>query len=610
MSEGKQEIRIEKSKKPRVVLSSIFLLLGSVSFIAMLVVARREELFSSAEGNAYITGLVVLILSFSIMFWIGTGWWFVNLVKPLPRPKHGVDFKLFWMGLITSASILLLTFILSLARSYNNYITGEYAWIAWIAFSIVGLFIAGGAWHVARLVKPSIASRMRRRHPARKGGKVLFLVTCASIIAGTVTSHAMLLQNASGTGEAGMFYLESGTENTSVILLIGDGMGHPHMELGRLVEFGPEGESSASRFPHATNVSTSNIDGGITDSAAAGTAIATGVRTQTGRISTSWNDKNITTILEIAKEQGYATGLISICHLTHATPAVFAAHQPSRNMFLEIAGDMVDHEVDLLLGGGRDDDYLGTHISHMQSSGYEYATNKTTLMAFNSTPALGLFANKDLPKAQDYTNETAAPTLLEMTQKGIELLNETGKPFFLMVEASAIDWAGHANDKVYAAHEMIEFDKVINHSINLATADNTLQVLLTADHETGGLQITGHEFTTALPGPGDSLEEKIQKRTDRANEISVSWSTGGHTNDDVIFAGMGPYASQITNASLNTDIFSIMRLAIEGIDGPVQAGINTGYFPVVYVYVAIAGVGITIAVLAGISIKRKLRGSR
>jgi len=346
-------------------------------------------------------------------------------------------------------------------------------------------------------------------------------------------------------------------------------------------------------------VSTNNIDGGTTDSAAGGTAIATGTRTQNGRISTSPDGANLTTIIEIAKNKGYATGLVTICQLTDATPAVFAAHRSSRAMFSEIAADMAGHGLDLLLGGGRSTSYFGSQIANLLADGYSYAMNKTELAGIASTPALGLFASGNLPKVQDYTDASAEPSLLDMVVKGIELLNATGKPFFLMVEESAIDWACHANDPVYAAQEMIMLDKIINYTINLAEAPEAkIQVLVTADHETGGLQILGTgSLTGPLPNDSLPLAENIQRRTDRANQVNVSWSTGGHTQTRVILAGIGPYTSQIHNARYNIDTFSLMRMAIEGKSGPVEQ--IAGRFPTVwYVYIAFGGIAGTAVVLA------------
>lgn len=139
---------------------------------------------------------------------------------------------------------------------------------------------------------------------------------------------------------------------TSIILLIGDGMGMNQIEYGRLIEYG-DGNSSILSFPFQTTISTDNIDGVTTDSAASATSIATGIKTLNGRIGMNWigtaSPKNI---IEIAKTHGYATGLVAKAYLTHATPAAFAAHQYNRGMHEKIAQDIANLEVDVLLGGG------------------------------------------------------------------------------------------------------------------------------------------------------------------------------------------------------------------------------------------------------------------
>ena len=234
----------------------------------------------------------------------------------------------------------------------------------------------------------------------------------------------------------------------------------------------------------------------------------------------------------------------------------------------------------------------------MQADNYTYATNKTALAAINSTRALGLFASGGMPKTQTYTNVSQIPTLLEMVVKGIELLNATGKPFFLMIEESYIDSGGHGNDPETVAHEMIMMDKVINHTINFAIADGHTQVLLSADHETGGLQILGTSgLTGPLPNEALPLANNTQRRTDRANQVQVSWSTTGHTNTRVILAGIGPYTSQISHARFNIDIFSLMRMAIEGVSGPVEQ-VGDEFEAVWFVYIAFGGIVGTAIMLA------------
>ncbi len=330
------------------------------------------------------------------------------------------------------------------------------------------------------------------------------------------------------------------TPPTGIILFIGDGTGFKQIELARLVEYGPEGESAIFELPYQGSVSTTNIDGITTDSAASATAIATGVKTTNGRIAMNFDARmDLTTILEIAQDNGYATGVVATCHVTHATPASFMAHDPSRGNYEAIAEEISNASVDVLLGGGSSTSYLGNYISDMQSKGYSYITNKTELNSTTTGPVLGLFTSVSLTPMYLKNETSSEPSLLEMTQKAIELLNNTMKPFFLMIEASQIDWGSHDNNAVYAALEAIELEKSVMYAKGLAEKDANLQILVTADHETGGLDVNGYDFHTALPLDTDDFETRKNKRIARANEVSISWLHGGHTVRDVILSWDG-----------------------------------------------------------------------
>jgi alkaline phosphatase len=383
---------------------------------------------------------------------------------------------------------------------------------------------------------------------------------------------------------------ETSTGNT-VIIMIGDGMGPQQVEFGRLVEYGPDGTSIINEFPNKNTVNTNNIDGTTTDSAASGTAIASGIKTRNGRIGTNFNAKvDSTSILEIAEEKNYNTGLIATCHMTHATPAAFAAHDASRNNYQAIAADMAQSGTDLIFGGGSDDKYFGLQIDSMKADGYAYIENKEQLKATNSLPVLGLFQEGSLSEELD-RDDTLVPSLSLMTEKAIELLDAKVEPFFLMVEGSQIDWAGHANDPEYLVHEMIEFEKAVRIAKSYADAHNDVQLIVTADHECGGLKINSYEFTTNMPTAGNTLAQNRTARVSRALQIDVSYSTGGHTKTEVPLVGMGPYSDRIASAEHHIDTFSMMRMAIEGKQGPVSDSLYAGeefyegYINILWLYI-------------------------
>ena len=388
---------------------------------------------------------------------------------------------------------------------------------------------------------------------------------------------------------------------SSIILFIGDGMGLAHIKFGSLVEYGFEDVSSILNFPYNTTISTNNIDGTTTDSAASATAISTGVKTKNGRIATSWNgEMDLTTILEIAELNGYATGLVATCHLTHATPAAFAAHEGSRGNYIGIAEDFTHSNVDVFLGGGSGSEYLGNYIDNFTSLSYSYITEESELNVITETPVLGLFTEGSFPPFQTLPENSSIPSLTEMTIKAIDLLNDTSKPFFLMVEGSQIDWAGHDNDQTYLAHEVIEFEKAVKYAKMLAEQISDLLVLVTADHETGGLSIQSYSFQTEKPLITDTYEIQKEKRTNRSKEIIVDWSTGGHTQTKVILGGFGPFSEQILTAKHHIDTFSIMRQAIDGHSEPIGEGYYKGMLPTyawILLFFSPAIISITLAFL-------------
>jgi alkaline phosphatase len=394
----------------------------------------------------------------------------------------------------------------------------------------------------------------------------------------------------------------------SIILLIGDGMGIEHIKFGELVEYGLINSSSIFNFPYSTQISTTNIYGGTTDSAASATAIGTGVMTENGRIATNWNATiDLTTILEIAQMNGYATGLVASCHLTHATPAAFAAHEAKRSSYQKIAKDFLQSNVDVFFGGGSDNDYIGNYISNFTDLGYTYITEESELNSQSTTPVLGLFSGSSLPRVTNMEEDSTIPSLSEMTSKAINLLNETAKPFFLMIEGSQIDWAGHDNDPIYLIHEMIEFEKTVRIVRNLALQIPDLQVLVTSDHETGGLSVEEYSFQTPTPEETDSFELKKEKRTNRSQEITLDWGTGGHTKTKVILTGMGPYTENIPDAEHHIDTFSIMREAIDGLTGSYEEGCCKGAHRVPYYAWGIIGVTVITIPVTVLLIKRRAK---
>ncbi len=290
----------------------------------------------------------------------------------------------------------------------------------------------------------------------------------------------------------------------NIIFMVGDGMGVAYTGAYRLYQDNiatPELEKTVFDEMLVGMASTYPDDHGVvTDSAAAATALASGVKTFNGAIGVNSQHSPIPSMLDKARELGYLTGIAVTCQVNHATPAAFIAHADSRHSYDSIADQYLDlringkPKVDLILGGGREyfirkDRNL---VKEFEALGYHYQDDLKNLAKIKKLPALGLFSKAGMDPALESSNPLR---LAEMTETALRLLqpemqkNTTAKPFFLMLEASQIDWCGHANDIACAMSEMR--DMAATMKIIKAFVDknpNTIFVA-TADHSTGGLSI-------------------------------------------------------------------------------------------------------------------------
>ncbi len=277
----------------------------------------------------------------------------------------------------------------------------------------------------------------------------------------------------------------------NIILFIGDGMGASQLSAAKYVK----GELQMERCTVGGLATTHCIDRMVTDSAAAGTALATGHKTTKGTIAQTPEGSPLKTALEVAEEQGKSTGLVATSAITHATPASFGAHVPKRGMQAEIAEQLAAQEIEVLFGGGhaffipqsvegsmRKDD---KNVLETLESWMTVVTTEEEFKALGTPNRVaGLFADNGLPKVSEKRIELAA-----MTRKAIQVLAQNKKGFFLMVEGSQIDWAGHANDAEYVLLETLDFDDAVGVGLDFAKHDGNTLVIVTADHETGGFAV-------------------------------------------------------------------------------------------------------------------------
>jgi alkaline phosphatase len=276
----------------------------------------------------------------------------------------------------------------------------------------------------------------------------------------------------------------------NIIIMIGDGMGPAYPTAYRYFKDNPDTQEieqtvfdrllvgMASTYPDKSS-------GYVTDSAAAATALATGFKSYNGAISVDINKQPLTTLMEHAKSLGMGTGIAVTSQVNHATPAAFLTHNESRKNYLDIAQSYLATGTDVILGGGQD--YFSQDLlAQFVARGYEYATDKKSLAKAKNPKVIGLFAPVQLPWA---VNNKNGLQLSQLTKKALSLLSQQEQGFVLLVEGSLIDWAGHSNDIVSAMGEMQEFAASIEVAEQFARQNKDTLVIITADHNTGGLSI-------------------------------------------------------------------------------------------------------------------------
>ncbi|MBO6586511.1 MAG: alkaline phosphatase [Gracilimonas sp.] len=326
--------------------------------------------------------------------------------------------------------------------------------------------------------------------------------------------------------------LVEGKTVKNIIFLIGDGTGLAQITSGQYALVGPDGLLHMQTMPVTGFVKTHSSDNLITDSASGATAYSCGLKTYNGAIAVNPDKQACKTILELAEEMGLSTGLIATSSITHATPASFASHVESRSMEEEIAVQLLSSGTEVMLGGGFEffssqyrSDSLDL-ISQAEEAGYQLLRNEEELDNSEAEMLLGLFANDGLERAE------GEPSTAAMTSKALNILSRNEAGFFLMIEGSQIDWGGHGNDTDYVLNEVEDFDAAVKTALDFAREDGETLVVLTADHETGGMTLQRQR------AEGDSLE--------------IYWTTGYHTGTPVPLMAYGPQATEFMGWRDNT----------------------------------------------------------
>jgi len=315
----------------------------------------------------------------------------------------------------------------------------------------------------------------------------------------------------------------------NVILLIGDGMSIPQIYAGMTAN---KGNLNLNNFKHVGFSKTYSANRYVTDSGAGGTAIATGHKTNNSAIGVDSSKNSVPSILEIAQANGLATGIVVTTNILDATPAAFVAHVPNRSMMADIAVDFTETGPDVFIGGGKEYFKNGKDgrnlLSELTAKGYHVCDTITELVKIRSGKLAGLLTENRVSKRGDQLPVT--------TGVALDILDDHKKGFFLMVEGSEIDGGGHSNDITYTVEEMLDFDRAVGKALEFAAKDGKTLVVVTADHETGGLTLVDGDLSTG--------------------KITGRYSTSGHTGLMVPVFAYGPGAEVFGGIDENTSFFN------------------------------------------------------
>ena len=340
---------------------------------------------------------------------------------------------------------------------------------------------------------------------------------------------APLLISCAGAGAAQ-------TTPRRVILLIADGAGVEHWTLAKFARQ----QLAVGDFEIAGLVDTRGSGHVVTGSAAGATALATGTRTFFGAVGVGPDSTPRQTVLEAAKARGMATGLVTTTWIVDATPAAFASHVPNRGQLVDIMKQMTQLPVDVLLGGGRGIfERAEVDLRRGAMERYTYIETAAELEQLDTdgvTSLLGLFAPGDLPRAPE-----RSPGLTSMMATALAILDRDPEGFFLMVENEGSDTEAHANvERDVLVAEMLDFDDAVRVALEYQERHPETLVVVTADHETGGLGLT----------------------PDRNRNVILRYSTRDHTAAFVPLFASGPGAERFGGLKENWEIGRLLLEAV------------------------------------------------
>tara|TARA_B100000886_G_scaffold180908_1_gene124074 strand:+ start:1411 stop:2547 length:1137 start_codon:yes stop_codon:yes gene_type:complete len=317
----------------------------------------------------------------------------------------------------------------------------------------------------------------------------------------------------------------------NIILAIGDGVGPNQITLSRIAIGGLDYRLFIDQIPNHGTALTHSYNNAYTDSAAASTAFSTGYKTKNKYLSLDPEKEILETIIEKLHKKGYASGIVATSSVTHATPAALYAHIDNRYEYKNIANQLINSSINIALGGGRE----FFDLDKINNTHHVLTAKESLQLNFDlSKKLIGLFDDDGIERSNE------KPTQRQMTNFALNYLNKQCNGFFLMTEGSQIDWAAHDNDADEMIEEFRDFDLTIRDLIKFVNENNETLLIVTSDHETGGLQI-------------------LKQDNDK---VVVQWGTGSHTSTPVGVQAYGPGAEYFKGLMDNTDIHYKMLDAI------------------------------------------------
>jgi len=322
----------------------------------------------------------------------------------------------------------------------------------------------------------------------------------------------------------------------NVILLIGDGFGMAQFSAAM---YGNGNQLSLATLKNMGLIKTQALDDFTTDSAAAGTALATGQKVKNRSIGAFPDGSPAQNLPEYLQQYGFNTGIVTTDNVTGATPGAFYAHQTERDLIREIAGDLAKSPLNLFIGGGKNDfiRYGVDEIGNLENAGFDLLTGLDAL-AQSKADRVGYFgSNHGLPRVV----QGRQGFLKDATKASLQFLNAKAAPFFLMIEGAYIDSGGHSNHVETVVEEGMDFDEAVGAALKFADENGETLVIITADHETGGVTIPQGNVTKGL--------------------VELEFSTNDHTGIPVPIFAYGPHSGEFRGVYENTEVFhKILRL--------------------------------------------------